>query len=106
MFIVAYPKRGNGFTRRDRGILFQNDGTKRSREDQEIGSSDRKLFKMGTQSNSIPKQVQTNPPTPDRMVDGVPYQLERLKCLGNALLPQISEFIGIKIMEDHANQLV
>jgi len=31
--------------------------------------------------------------------DGVPEIMDRLKCLGNALVPQIAEFIGNQIME-------
>lgn len=34
-----------------------------------------------------------------RVAYGVPQRVDRLKCLGNALVPQIAEFIGRRIME-------
>lgn len=32
-------------------------------------------------------------------IDGVPQIMDRLKCLGNAIVPQIAEYIGRQIME-------
>jgi len=34
-----------------------------------------------------------------RVPDGLPNRMDRLKCLGNALVPQIAEYIGNQIME-------
>ena len=34
-----------------------------------------------------------------RSGDGVPYWLDRLRCIGNAVVPQIAELIGRSIME-------
>ncbi len=38
-------------------------------------------------------------PDVGRVVDGVPKRVDRLKCLGNAVVPQVAEWIGRKIME-------
>ena len=38
-------------------------------------------------------------PAVGRVADGVPYRVDRLAALGNALLPQIAEWIGWRILE-------
>ena len=37
-------------------------------------------------------------PEPVRMADGIPNRIHRLKCLGNAIVPQVAEEIGRMIM--------
>ena len=43
-------------------------------------------------------------PTPRfcRGVDGIPRKTQRLRCLGNAVVPQVAEWIGRRIMEAQA----
>lgn len=38
-------------------------------------------------------------PNVDRVANGVPARVDRLRSLGNALLPQIAEWIGSRVME-------
>lgn len=33
------------------------------------------------------------------MADGIPEELERIRCLGNAVVPQVAQWIGERIME-------
>jgi DNA (cytosine-5)-methyltransferase 1 len=41
----------------------------------------------------------TTEPDVGRMVNGVPHRVDRLKALGNALVPQVAEWVGRRVME-------
>ncbi len=38
-------------------------------------------------------------PDVGRVANGVPKRVDRLRCLGNAVVPQVAEYIGRMIME-------
>lgn len=83
IFIVAYPYQHQHSKQRE----------SRCREvSQELGRS--RLRNREAQDGCW-----TTEPDLARMADGIPLQMDRIKCLGNAVVPQVAEFIGRRIME-------
>ena len=50
----------------------------------------------------IPSSWWLSEPDVGRVADGVPARVERLRALGNAVVPQVAEYIGRLILERHA----
>ena len=99
-FILAYPR---GFNVSGRGILPQN-GRQDTfwQEKAEEWGINRKFPEMGTEALSRLgeewKDGNSEPPIP-RIYDGIPRQLDRIKGCGNAVVPQVAEYIGRILME-------
>ena len=80
LFIVAYPNGKHGSTR----LVFHQENR-------------RTLLKKG---NGYRIKLWAKAPAYSvGMADGVPNRVDRLKSLGNAVVPQVAEFIGRAIME-------
>lgn len=88
LFVVAYPASGNG------------DGPKLSSLDTSSGATklgERRCFQK-------PERRRWNPePDVRRVADGVPNQLDRLRVLGNAVVPQVAEHIGRLVVRSAEN---
>ena len=50
-------------------------------------------------SSDKPRGFWTIEPAVGRVVDGVPHRMDRLRCLGNAVVPQVVEWIGRRLGE-------
>lgn len=90
-FIVAYPSSINGRSRR--GVL-------QAGEDWRASLQSRRLYCMAVAERG--KRFGTaldGEPELDRLVHGVPDRLDRMRALGNAIAPQIAEWIGKRIVE-------
>jgi len=55
-----------------------------------IGSSNRQIFTGRQKDFTIRAREWPTPPEPIRVVDGIPNQLDRLKSLGNAIVPSVA----------------
>lgn len=97
IFIVAYPNSHYG---------INSDEIKSSNRDRapEIG----KVLHQGEEKRDSGKRIFSGyidasvwwdcEPAMDRVADGVPDQMDRLRVLGNAVVPQVAEWIGRRII--------
>jgi len=83
IFVVAYAS-SNG--RKTRGKLFNGEALQLS-----VGNSQKTVQRRWSIEPGI-----------KRVAHGVPNRVDRLKSLGNAVVPQVAEFIGRAIMESNA----
>lgn len=91
VFIVAYPCSVNGRPRR--GVLQAGESWRTSLQS-------RRLYCMAVAERG--KRTYTaldGEPRLDRLVHGIPNRMDRARGLGNAIVPQIAEWIGKRIME-------
>lgn len=87
VFIVAHPARISGWK-----ALEQGNALSKSRKAWE-SNTNLGWREMATFDWVLPESYIT------REIDGIPRRLERDRALGNAVVPQVAEFIGRAIME-------
>ena len=90
VFIIAYADNAGSRTSKSR-----IDGLRQSPQDTRQQES---LIKSGRYSSEGGDWWETEPAV-GRVAHGVPDRMDRLKCLGNAVVPQVAEWIGKQIVE-------
>ena len=80
LFIVAYPSR------------FRMEGNRSAWVEKPYTSAEAWLPRRG--SSRTRKSNWQVEPAVGRMVDGIPRRVDRLRCLGNAVVPQVAEHVG------------
>ena len=55
-------------------------------------------IRTGRYASFSPSWWEAEPPV-GRLANGIPNRVDQLRALGNALLPQIAEWIGSRVME-------
>lgn len=67
------------------------------RSDLILPETSRRSLTESPSGNSEPGQWEVEPDV-GRVAHGVPSRVDRLRCLGNAVVPQVAEFVGRRIM--------
>lgn len=88
LIIVAYPQGRNGRNAQSHGVFATGRQAAESREPHSL-------------SRAVSDWWQTEPGM-GRVADGVPHRVDRLRGLGNAVVPQVAEVVG-RLIVSHAN---
>jgi DNA (cytosine-5)-methyltransferase 1 len=113
LFIVAYANSESQPNEpqhaRTKRLVANTDRSRREHINQERSprstvSQWNEIFKQTHPSGSSgrAREYWLSEPDVGRVADGVPYRVDRLRGLGNAVVPQVAEYVGRLVME-HAN---
>lgn len=90
LYVVAYPQGVDG----GGGNFVEGGGVGRS----QVSVGELRGLDLSARRRAADQWVEAEPRVA-RLVDGIPDQLDRIKALGNAVVPAVSEFIGRQIMD-------
>ena len=92
LFIVAYPNKGS--------LVHSNING----GSQATNRNSRQVFTFsGRSGNSTPRSRWLSEPDVGRVANGVPSRVDRLRGLGNAVVPQVAELIGRMVIDYDTN---
>lgn len=78
----------------------QGDGLERQRAaEQQVSNSRRKKNELERFCHSVRAVQWAIEPAVGRVVNGIPDRMDRLRGLGNAVVPQVAEFVGKMVLE-------
>jgi DNA (cytosine-5)-methyltransferase 1 len=84
IWIVAHSNK-----KRLDAVFKDHNGIEGRGETTTVRGENRVFFEMGQEGDSVPTGQWPIPPEPERMVDGVADQLDRLKAIGNGQVPRV-----------------
>ena len=90
VWIIAYP--------RSEGL----EGCSKARNDGSEGQESR--HQLITRCDRVSRRSWEAEPAVCRVVNGIPHRSHRIRCLGNAIVPQIAELIGRQILAYEAER--
>ena len=90
VFIVAYPAELFGYGVKNKFVYSERSKT--------ISE-----FRNGSRSNTNAKTKWLFEPSLGRVANGIPDRVDRLRSLGNAIVPQVAELVGALVVEHSQN---
>jgi DNA (cytosine-5)-methyltransferase 1 len=77
-------------------VAYAKSGNERNTESQSMVTSSKQTTKFRKQNSTKKPKIYRwkSEPNVGRVADGIPFRVDRLKGLGNALVPQVAEYVG------------